>query len=143
MHKRKTRPTGAAITLAVASAVLLGAPTASAAAHATRPAGYAPFSFSPPVINQGGVVNGVDYRADDIHPGTVVAIFGEWFLPADTVIVDQGSSEWTIGAGSAWWYDSGGQINATLPTDLQLGQATITILTSAGQYSNAAAIDIS
>lgn len=140
MLKHRTWPVGAVIALSVA---LSGAPMASAATHTPPAATHTAFSFGPPTINQGGVVNGVDYQANDIHPGTVVAIFGQWFLPADTVIVNQGSNQWTIGAGSSWWYDSGGQINATLPTDLQLGQATVTVLTSAGQYSNAAPITIS
>ena len=127
---------------AVAVPLALTAPLAVAAsAHPPAvPASQA--AFSTPVINTGGVVNGVDYSADDIHPGTVVAIFGEWFLPADTVTVTQGSAQYTIGAGSPWWYDSGGQINATLPTSLQPGPATVTVTTSAGQQSNAAPITI-
>ena len=120
---------GLAVAIAAAS-LAVAVPAAKAA------------TFAAPVINDGGVVNGVDYSASDIHPGTTVAIFGEWFLPPDTVIVDQGASEWAIGAGSAWWYDSGGQINATLPSDIQPGSATVTILTSAGQYSNAAPVTI-
>jgi hypothetical protein len=128
---------------AVAAAVplaLLGSAAAVAGTPATHPGVQA--TWSSPVINEGGVVNGVDYSADDIHPGTTVAIFGEWFLPADTVVVTQGSSQYTISAGSPWWYDSGGQINATLPTSLQPGQATVTVVTSAGQQSNAAPITI-
>jgi hypothetical protein len=123
-----------AATAAAASLVLAVPASAIARAH--------PSTFAPPTINNGGVVNGTTYSASDIYPGTTVAIFGEWFLPPDTVVVTQGSAQYTIGAGSTWWYDSGGQINATLPSSLQAGSATVTVVTSAGQDSNAAPITI-
>ena len=121
--------------LAAAASLAMAVPaTAMASVHHD--------TFAAPVINNGGVVNGVTYSASDIHPGTTVAIFGEWFLPPGTVVVTQGSTQYTIGAGSTWWYDSGGQINATLPGSLQVGSATVTVVTSAGQDSNAAPINI-
>jgi len=123
---------------AVAASLVLAVP---ASATASSPPAH-PDTFATPVINNGGVVNGVTYSASDIYPGTTVAIFGEWFLPPDTVVVNQGSAQYTISAGSPWWYDSGGQINATLPGSLQPGPATVTVVTSAGQDSNAAPITI-
>jgi hypothetical protein len=128
-----------AVPLAMAAPLAAGAGTHPAAglAHRTPAA-----TFSGPVINTGGVVNGVDYSASDIHPATTVAIFGEWFLPPDTVTVTQGSAQYTIGAGSTWWYDSGGQINATLPGSLQPGPAAVTVTTAAGQQSNVAPVTI-
>jgi hypothetical protein len=130
-----------AAVVAAVPLTLPGSAAAVAGTPGTHPARQVS-TWSAPVINDGGVVNGVDYSADDIHPGTTVAIFGEWFLPPDTVVVTQGSSQYPISAGSPWWYDSGGQINATLPTSLQPGQATVTVVTSAGQQSNAAPITI-
>jgi hypothetical protein len=96
-----------------------------------------------PLINQGGVVNGVNYDANDIHPGTTVAIFGANFIPADSVVVVQDGNPISIGAGSAWWYDSSGQINATLPTSLHAGGASVYVQTSVGQNTNVVAITIS
>jgi hypothetical protein len=95
-----------------------------------------------PLVNQGGVVNGVNYDANDIHPGTTVAIFGANFIPADSVIVVQDGNPISIGAGSAWWYDSSGQINATLPTSLHAGGASVYVQTSVGQNTNVVAITI-
>jgi hypothetical protein len=129
------------VSASTVSASTVSASTGRASAHASH-ARVRADTWSSPVINQGGVVNGTDYSADDIHPGTVVAIFGEWFLPPDTVVVTQGSSQYFISAGSPWWYDSGGQINATLPSSLQPGQATVMIVTSAGAQSNTVTITI-
>jgi hypothetical protein len=95
-----------------------------------------------PQISPGGVVNGVDYSASDIHPGTTLAIFGKWFVPADTVIVTQNGAQYAIGAGSLYWYDSSGQINATLPAGIVAGQATVNVETSHGQLSNGVPITI-
>jgi hypothetical protein len=125
---------------ATAAAALLALAVPASAMAGSHPAH--PDTFASPVINNGGVVNGTTYSATDIYPGTTVAIFGEWFLPPDTVVVTQGPAQYTISAGTPWWYDSGGQINATLPSTLQPGAATVTVVTSAAQDSNAAPINI-
>lgn len=73
-----------------------------------------------PRINPGGVVNGTDYSTN-IHPGTVVAIFGTNFRQPDKVIVRQSQRLWEIQFGSPWWYDSPQQINASLPVTCNPG----------------------
>ncbi len=88
-----------------------------------------------PRINVDGIVNGANYRADDLHPGTVAAVFGTNFLPPDKIIVRQFPNQWTIQQGSEWWYDSSRQINVTLPTNLQPGSATMTVLSNNGLES--------
>jgi hypothetical protein len=88
----------------------LALPTLLALA-ATMPAHAA----SGPVINANAVVNGTDWSPNDIAAGTTVTIFGSGFVSPDTVLVVQGSSQYTIKAGSLWWHDSPTQINATLP----------------------------
>jgi hypothetical protein len=95
-----------------------------------------------PTISAGGVVNGTDYSANDIHPGTTVAIFGQWFAPADTVTVTDAGQQYTIRSGSPWWYDSAQQINATLPASIPPGPATVTVIAGNGLQSNAAPITI-
>jgi hypothetical protein len=50
--------------------------------------------------------------------------------------VQQGSSTWTIRAGSAWWYESAGQINASLPFGLAPGYANVWVTNAAGVASN-------
>jgi hypothetical protein len=94
------------------------------------------FTMHLPTINPNGVVNGSDYSPNDIYAGTTVTIFGNSFGPADTVLVVQGTRQYTVKAGSPWWYDSPTQINATLPSTLVPGLATVYVLTSAGLRSN-------
>lgn len=98
-----------------------------------------------PVINLGGIVNGSNYRGDDIHPGTTVAIFGQYFVPQDVVSVAQGGNTYIITDGSEWWWDSdplGRQINATVPEGLVPGTATVSVTTADGRVSNARSIII-
>jgi hypothetical protein len=95
-----------------------------------------------PTISTGGVVNGTDYSANDIHPGTTIAIFGQWFSPADTVLVTVAGQQFMIGSGSLYWYDSTGQINATLPGTIPTGAASVVVIASNGLSSNAAPISI-
>jgi hypothetical protein len=71
-----------------------------------------------PTINPGGVVNPQDWSYN-IHPCTTVAIFGNGFAAPNTIIVRQNGNTWNIGAGSPWWWEGNGQINATLPCGLQ------------------------
>lgn len=80
-----------------------------------------------PIVSRGGVVNAVSGRADDIHVGSVVSLYGKNFEQPDQVVVRQGGNQWSVGAGSAYWYDSTGQINATLPGGLQPGAATVNV----------------
>jgi hypothetical protein len=94
-----------------------------------------------PTINSGGVVNGSDYSAGDIHPNTTVAVFGQGFAPSDRVLVYDGGVQYTIAAGSPYWYDSTGQINATLP-NLPSGSATLSVVASTGRQSNSIPITI-
>jgi len=71
-----------------------------------------------PVINPGGVVDAVDYNYN-IRPCEIVSLFGNGFEAPSRVILRQGGNTWYVGAGSAWWYESWNQINATLPCDIQ------------------------
>jgi hypothetical protein len=97
---------------------------------------------SGPVINSNAVVNGTDWSPNDIAAGTTVTIFGSGFVAPDTVLVVQGSSQYTIKAGSLWWHDSPTQINATLPGTLALGQATVYVQSATGVLSNGQTIAI-
>jgi hypothetical protein len=95
-----------------------------------------------PTINPNAVVNGTDWSPNDIAAGTTVTIFGYGFVSPDTVLVVQGSSQYTIKAGSLWWHDSPTQINATLPGTLALGQATVYVRSATGVLSNGQTITI-
>ena len=96
-----------------------------------------------PTIGQGGVVNAANYSAADVHPGTTVAIFGQYFVPDDRVTVRQGGRTWSLGPGTSWWYDSSGQINTTLPGDLTPGtSAQITVTGGNGLTSNTRSVFI-
>ena len=94
------------------------------------------------ILNTNGVVNGSDFSPNDIHPGTVVAIFGINFNSPDIVIVTQGSNQYIIQSGSAWWFDSPAQINATLPTALTPGFATVFVQNTSGFLSSGQSITI-
>ena len=99
-----------------------------------------------PIINQNGVVNGSDFRADDIHVNTVVSVFGQQFFPTDQVLVydyaDNGQFvSASITVGSPWWYDSCDQINATLP-NLPPGTAYVAVLSGIDFESNFVQITI-
>jgi hypothetical protein len=95
-----------------------------------------------PTINPNGVVNGTDYSPNDITAGTTVSIFGNGFGPPDSVLVVQGLRQYTVKAGSDWWYDSPTQINATLPGLLVPGLATIYVVDVGGVRSNGRTITI-
>jgi hypothetical protein len=95
-----------------------------------------------PTISPNGVVYYADYSPYNIHAGQPVAIFGQGFIPGDTVTVNYASGgQVTIGAGSPNWYDSPGQINATLPAGLT-GQATVTVRAANGHTSNTMYINV-
>jgi hypothetical protein len=97
-----------------------------------------------PRINPGGVVNpNANYTTNNIRAGTLVAIFGDRFThPGDRVIVSQGTATWTIGPGSPGWFDTYNQINATLPTGLQPGQAQVRVVNLHGRQSEPVTIPI-
>jgi hypothetical protein len=95
-----------------------------------------------PVINTNGVVNGIDFSPNDIHPGTTVAIFGINFNSPDLVIVTQGSNQYVIQSGSVAWFDSPAQINATLPGTLSPGFATVFVQNTSGFLSSGQTITI-
>lgn len=92
-----------------------------------------------PVINRNGIVNAVTFRTDDIRPGGIVALFGQYFRErgtTDTVEISQGGRTWTRSAGSPNWYNGDQQINLTLPDDLSSGaEATIRVRAQEGQLS--------
>lgn len=80
-----------------------------------------------PTVNPDGVVDAVEYN-HNIRPCETVALFGNGFEPPNRVVVRQNGRTWYLGAGSPWWYESSGQINATLPCDLQPnGYASISV----------------
>ncbi|HEY1692951.1 MAG TPA: IPT/TIG domain-containing protein [Polyangiaceae bacterium] len=69
-----------------------------------------------PLVSQGGVVNGTTFSAGDIDGGTTLSIFGTGFTDAgDVVHVREATAQWSVQAGSPFFYASPGQINATLP----------------------------
>jgi hypothetical protein len=95
-----------------------------------------------PSINQGGVVNGVTFTADDIDGGTTIAIFGADFTDAgDVVHVREATEDWDIDGGE-YFYESEGQINATLP-GVGAGQSALVYVTNGlGVDSNGQVISI-
>jgi hypothetical protein len=93
-------------------------------------------------INPNGIGNGADFSPNEISAGGVVSIFGTGFVSPDTVLVRQGIFQYTIQAGSPWWYDSPNQINALLPATLAPGQATVYVRNAAGLLSNGQAITV-
>lgn len=96
-----------------------------------------------PSIYRGGIVNGVNYSANDIHPTTVVAIFGDYFEPTDTVLVTQNGFTQSISYGTEWFYDSFQQINASLASiSLVPGTASVRVRAGNGRISNARTITI-
>jgi hypothetical protein len=102
-----------------------------------------PSAPSCPTINQGGVVDGTDFKATDIHPTTTLSVFGASFSGnGDTVHVRQSGTEWSIQSGSAYWYDSAGQINATLPGVKASQSALVYVTDIAGVDSNGQVVSI-
>jgi hypothetical protein len=85
-----------------------------------------------------------NWTQNNIRGGTMVAIFGDFFTPSpgDAVRVTQGGNSWTVRAGSPHWYDSTVQINVSLPTGLQPGQAQVQVINSNGRASAAETIPI-
>jgi hypothetical protein len=96
-----------------------------------------------PTVNQGGVVNGVTWNST-FHPGDVVSIFGTSFSTSgNTVQVRQNDTIYPVTAGSQWWYESSGQINATLPAGVVSGPGVLVYVTDAtGVDSNGQFITI-
>jgi hypothetical protein len=74
-----------------------------------------PATPSCPTINQGGVVSSTDFMSTDIAATSTVSIFGKSFTDAGNVVhVREAAQQWDIDGG-AYFYESPGQINATLP----------------------------
>jgi hypothetical protein len=103
----------------------------------------------PPRINPNGVLNPAAedpfgrWTAENMRPGTLVAIFGDRFTPGgDKVLVAQGTNQFTVQAGSPAWYDSPGQINLVLPAGLQPGEAQVRVVNVNGRQSDPASITI-
>lgn len=95
-----------------------------------------------PAVNRGGIVNGVTGGSADIYPGTTIAIYGQYYVPADRVNISYSAGGATL-SGGAWWWDSETQINVTLPADAPPGLARLTITTSEGRTSNQRSFTIS
>jgi hypothetical protein len=75
----------------------------------------APTAPSCPLINQGGVVNSADSKTTDITSTSIISIYGQSFTDGgDVVRVREATEEWDIDGGPNF-YESSGQINATLP----------------------------
>jgi hypothetical protein len=85
------------------------------------------FTINDPRPRISSVVEPVGWRADRLMPGVAATIFGDRFRPGeDKVVIVQGTAPpILIEAGSALWHDSRRQINLTLPSSLQAGQAQI------------------
>jgi hypothetical protein len=89
-----------------------------------------------PTISPRGVVYYADYRFDHIRAGEPVVIFGQGFVPTDTVLVDYANGyHASISAGTAWWFDQPGQINAALPAGVT-GSASVRVRGANGYTSN-------
>jgi hypothetical protein len=102
-----------------------------------------PNAPSCPSIKQGGVVDGTNYKATDIHPTTTLSIFGSSFSGnADVVHVRQPGTQWSIQSSSTYWYDSTGQINATLPGVKANQSALVYVTDGAGVDSNGQVVSI-
>ena len=87
-------------------------------------------------------VNNTNSKADDIHPGTVVAITGQYFDSAGTVAVSQNGTTHVIGAATAHWSYSDRLIAATLPQALRPGPAMVTVVRADGRRSNSRLVTI-
>jgi hypothetical protein len=71
-----------------------------------------------PMINPGGIVNATTFTSS-IRAGDVISIFGSSFSNTGNVVqIHDGGVLATVTAGSPWWYESAGQINATLPASV-------------------------
>ncbi|WP_146178498.1 hypothetical protein [Nonomuraea fuscirosea] len=94
-------------------------------------------------INAGGVVNGKTFKPV-IHPGDVISIFGSGFSASGNIVwIKQGAKSYQIKAGSPWWHESAGQINATLPAGVVTGRnVNVYVTRSDARVSNGQLIDI-
>ncbi len=98
-----------------------------------------------PGIFTGGIVNGAPSDAGTlpITPTTVLSIYGSGFSPVgNRVQIWQGTQRYEVTAGSPGWYESGGQINAALPSGITTGTARVYVRASTGVDSNAGVITI-
>ncbi len=95
-----------------------------------------------PQVNQGGVVDALDYKTTDIDGGTTVAVFGSGFTDAGEVVhAREAAQEWDISSGPAF-YESPGQVNATLP-GIGGGQSALIFVTNGdGVDSNGQVVSI-
>jgi hypothetical protein len=98
MKRRLRSSTVAAATLATLG--LLVVPSSSASADTCT-------------LSVAAVVNGVSYSYTDIHPDTVITLFGSFCSDPTGVLISQGDTLYLI-YGGPWWYGSSSQINATL-----------------------------
>lgn len=108
--------------------------------------GLGPLPVRPPVcaaINPGGVVDGRTFTSR-IHRGQVISIFGAGFSASgNTVRLKQGSTFYTVRAGSPWWYESARQINLTLPAAVVAGtNVKVDVVAPIGLESNGQLIDV-
>jgi hypothetical protein len=110
--------------------------TWSGSAHAAIPSAC-------PRINEGGVVDGQTFDAD-IAAGATLSIFGGGFSAEGNVVhFDQDGTLFEVTAGSPWWYESAGQINATLPSGVVAGDGIRVWVTGPeGWESNAVRIAV-
>lgn len=92
-----------------------------------------------PQINQGGVLDGVDWSRQ-ISAGEVISIFGTGFAgTGNTVRLQANGRRYVIRAGSPAWYESPTQINARLPADIS-GTMVVYVRHANGLDSNSQAI---
>lgn len=102
-------------------------------------------NYGQPVIDDKGVVNANNYLWYDLRrgPNTAVSIFGGNFTASgNTVYLVQGSSTYTFGAGSTYWYEDFDQINFQIPGYVNTGSASVYVRNSLGYYSPAQSITI-
>lgn len=98
-----------------------------------------------PVINAGGVVNDASYTAP-VAPGSIAAVFGDFFLTAASTSpsVPLSDSLQTLSfqfgsIGVPLFFVSGGQANVQIPWELASGSATSASLTATLNGTNSAA----
>lgn len=90
--------------------------------------GNCPGTDCKPVIRDCDGVMGVNYKPE-FHPGTVMAIFGYGFLSSgnQVLVIDSKGTTFVIQAGATSWYESLNQINASLPSNVSTGRATVIV----------------
>ena len=99
-------------------------------------------SSGAPAVNTGGVVNGANFGAGSVAPGSIISIFGTNFIGSATgatntpLPMNLGGVTVSInGTPAPLFYVGPQQINAQVPFEVGAGSASLQVTTSAGTTS--------